>query len=74
MRRGLSRGHGPQRGLPQGGHALVHDHLLEHVGTVLGHDELAHLREANFDPEFFARHEHEIAAALGRGRVAQGAA
>lgn len=34
---------------------------------------LAHLGEANFDPEFFARHEAEIAAAFG-ARVAQGVA
>lgn len=34
---------------------------------------LAHLGEANFDPEFFARHEREIAAALGTAR-AQGVA
>jgi NADPH-dependent 2,4-dienoyl-CoA reductase/sulfur reductase-like enzyme len=35
---------------------------------------LAHLGEANFDPEFFARHEREIAAAFERARVAQGVA
>lgn len=34
---------------------------------------LAHLRQANFDPELFARHEAEIAAACG-ARVAQGVA
>lgn len=34
---------------------------------------LAHLGEANFDPEFFARHEAEIAAAFG-ARAAQGVA
>jgi len=34
---------------------------------------LAHLGQANFDPEFFARHEPEIAAAFG-ARAAQGVA
>jgi len=44
---------------------LAEGRSVEHV--------LAHLDEANFDPEFFARHEAEIATAFG-ARTAQGVA
>jgi NADPH-dependent 2,4-dienoyl-CoA reductase/sulfur reductase-like enzyme len=44
---------------------LAEGRSVEHV--------LARLDEANFDPEFFARHEAEIAAAFG-ARVPQGVA